>query len=265
MKLPSRTSSDERKPKRHHKWRRFGLFRFYQPVLTSWDLLLMSDANEHLQSNRNFYDRISHSYDLIADAGEHKAREAGEIALGVENGEKVLEVGCGTGRSLVHFSKQAGQQGRVVGLDVSTGMLSVAKGRAEKEATNANIEFVEADARQLDPSVFVDNSFDAAFASFTLELFPLEDIPTVLNEVKRILKPDGRIGIVSMSVVKEPDHPSMLERAYVWMHRHFPHLVDCQPIDVHGHLKSAGFEIQSSEEIKIWTMPVSVVVAVPVV
>ena len=221
----------------------------------------MSNPAKHAESNRSFYDRISRSYDLIADAGEHKAREAGEIALDVKSGESVLEVGCGTGRSLVHFSNQAGEQGSVTGLDVSTGMLSVAQKRVSSEATVAPVNFVEADARQLDPTDFPDNSFDAAFASFTLELFPLEDIPTVLAEVTRVLKPGGRLGIVSMSVVTEPNHPSLLERAYIWMHQHFPHLVDCQPIDVHAHLNAAGFNIQSSQEIEIWTMPVSIVVA----
>ena len=221
----------------------------------------MSNPAKHVESNRSFYDRISRSYDLIADAGEHKARETGEVALGVKNGERVLEVGCGTGRSLVYFSNQAGEQGSVTGLDVSTGMLSVAQKRVSKETTAAPIDFVEADARQLDPAAFPNDSFDAAFASFTLELFPLEDISTVLTEINRVLKPDGRLGIVSMSVVKEPNHPSLLERAYIWMHQHFPHLVDCQPIDVHAHLESAGFKIQSSQEIEIWTMPVSVVIA----
>ena len=221
----------------------------------------MPNSDEHLTSNRSFYDRISHSYDLIADAGEHKAREAGESALAVQPGDHVLEVGCGTGRSLVYFSNQAGADGHVTGLDVSTGMLEVARKRTERESTAAPIDFVEADARAIDPKVIADNSMDAVFASMTLELFPLEDIATVLAEVKRVLKPDGRVGIVSMSIVKEPDHPSVLERAYVWMHQHFPHLVDCQPIDVHSHLQSAGFKIQQSQEIEIWTMPVSIVIA----
>ena len=213
------------------------------------------------ETNRHFYDRISKVYDLIADGGEHKAREAGEVALAVKPGEHVLEIGCGTGRSLVYFSNQAKADGRVIGLDVSTGMLEVAKERTEKETTAAPVEFVEADARSIDPNVIPDNSMDAVFASMTLELFPLEDIPKVLAEIKRVLKPDGRVGIVAMSVVKEPDHPSVLERAYVWMHQHFPHLVDCQPIDLQSHLKSAGFRIQKSEEIEIWTMPVAIVVA----
>ena len=221
----------------------------------------MDNSRQQHETNRHFYDRISKFYDLIADGGEHEAREAGEIALAVQPGEHVLEIGCGTGRSLVYFSNQAGKDGKVIGLDVSTGMLKVARERTEKEPTAAPFEFVEADARSIDPRVIADNSIDAVFASMTLELFPLQDITKVLSEIKRVLKPNGRIGIVSMSIVKEPDHPSVLERAYVWMHQYFPHLVDCQPIDVHSHLRSAGFKIQNSQEIKIWTMPVSIVIA----
>ena len=213
------------------------------------------------ETNRYFYDRISKFYDLIADGGERDARETGEAALAVRPGDHVLELGCGTGRSLVYFSNQAGADGQVTGLDVSTGMLKVAKERTETEPTAAPITFVEADARSIDPSVIADNSMDAVFASMTLELFPLEDIAKVLAEIRRVLKPDGRVGIVSMSVVQEPDHPSVLERAYVWMHQHFPHLVDCQPIDVDSHLQAAGFEIQKSQVIEIWTMPVSIVIA----
>ena len=221
----------------------------------------MANPSEHHESNRRFYDRISKFYDLIADGGEHEAREAGEVALAVKPGEHVLEIGCGTGRSLVYFANQAGSDGTVTGVDVSAGMLEVAQERAAKESASAPITFVEADARELDRQVFADSSVDAVFASMTLELFPLKDVSKVLSEIKRVLKPGGRVGIVSMSVVKEPDHPSVLERAYVWMHQHFPHLVDCQPIDVAAHLQSSKFEIQHSQEIKIWTMPVSVVIA----
>ena len=89
----------------------------------------------------------------------------------------------------------------------------------------------------------------------------MEEIPLVVNEIRRILKANGRVGIVSMSTVKDDEHPSLLENAYIWMHRHFPHLVDCQPIDAEARLRNAGFKIANSEEVKIWTMPVAVIVA----
>ena len=52
-------------------------------------------------TNQSFYDRISHAYDLISDAGEHKAREQGEQTLNVQSGENVLEIGFGTRTSFI--------------------------------------------------------------------------------------------------------------------------------------------------------------------
>jgi demethylmenaquinone methyltransferase/2-methoxy-6-polyprenyl-1,4-benzoquinol methylase len=44
------------------------------------------------------------------------------------------------------------------------------------------------------------------------------------------------------------------------MHRHFPHLVDCRPIDPAALLKAGGYQIASENRIEIWTMPVAIVV-----
>jgi len=78
----------------------------------------------------------------------------------------------------------------------------------------------------------------------------------VLTEVRRVLRPGGRLGVVSMARPHPGNSPSLIERAYVWMHRHFPHLVDCRPIDVAGVLSAAGFRITHQQEMAIWTMPV---------
>jgi demethylmenaquinone methyltransferase/2-methoxy-6-polyprenyl-1,4-benzoquinol methylase len=104
--------------------------------------------------------------------------------------------------------------------------------------------------------------FDAAFTSFTLELFPLDDIPVVLAEIRRVLRDGGRLGVVSMATVKQGERASLLEKTYVWMHRHFPHIVDCQPIDVAQCLADAGFDVQDEIDMEIWTMPVRAVLGV---
>lgn len=77
-------------------------------------------------TNQSFYDRISHAYDLISDAGEHRARETGEQALDVQAGERVLEIGYGTGNTMIHLAEAVGGSGTVAGIDVSTGMQEVA-------------------------------------------------------------------------------------------------------------------------------------------
>ena len=209
-------------------------------------------------TNQSFYDRISHAYDLMSDAGEHKAREQGEQTLNVQSGENVLEIGFGTGNTLLHLAEAVGESGRVSGIDVSTGMLEVATRKVESKSLADRVDLSVGDARQLP---YKDDSFDAVFASFTLELFSLNDIPAVLAEVARVLKPGGRLGVVSMATVQEGEKASALEKTYVWMHQHFPHIVDCQPIDVVELVEGAGLQVQEKVEMTIWTMPVRCVVA----
>jgi ubiquinone/menaquinone biosynthesis C-methylase UbiE len=218
----------------------------------------VADTATHHQSNRAFYDRISRAYDLIADANERPAREAGLKALDPKPGERVLEVGFGTGNEVLDLASRVAPGGRVCGIDISPGMLAVAQDKIAGQTTAVPVELQVGDARQLP---YPADSFDAVYSSFTLELFPEEDLPTVLAEVKRVLRRGGRVGVVSMAVVKPSQHPSMLERTYIWMHRHFPHIVDCRPIDPAALLTTAGFRIVKQIDLSIWSMPVAAVVA----
>jgi demethylmenaquinone methyltransferase/2-methoxy-6-polyprenyl-1,4-benzoquinol methylase len=220
----------------------------------------VSDPNaDHHESNRHFYDRIAGAYDLIADANERAARQAGVAALGLRPGEAVLELGFGTGNEVLDLAGLVGSTGRVAGIDVSPGMLAVANRKLAAAAPKTPVDLRVGDARSLP---FGDGEFDAAYTSFTLELFPAADIPVVLAEAKRVLRPGGRIGVVSMATVRPGQHASLLERTYVWMHRHFPHLVDCRPIDTEAVVAAAGFRATGVRDLEIWTMPVRVVVGV---
>lgn len=216
----------------------------------------MSDA--HHESNRRFYDRIAGAYDFIADANERAARQAGVAALAVRPGETVLELGFGTGNEVLDLAGLVGATGTVAGIDISPGMLGVAQSKVAAANLPARIDLRTADARALP---FAAATFDAAYTSFTLELFPAADIPLVLAEVRRTLKPGGRFAVVSMATVRPGHHVSALERTYIWMHRHFPHLVDCRPIDTEALVSAAGFTVVSVADREIWTMPVRVVTA----
>lgn len=211
----------------------------------------------HLETNRSFYDRISQSYDLIADASEHQARERGERALNLQPGESVLEIGFGTGNSLVDFAECVGPKGTVAGVDISPRMREIAEEKLRSRGLLSRTVLKIGDARQLP---FEEASFDAAFLCFTLELLPLEDIPLALNEVERVLKRGGRLGVVAMATSRDGERTSPLERSYVWMHRHFPHIVDCQPIDVARFLDLANFHVVSEEDLEIWSMPIRIAV-----
>jgi demethylmenaquinone methyltransferase/2-methoxy-6-polyprenyl-1,4-benzoquinol methylase len=63
-----------------------------------------------------------------------------------------------------------------------------------------------------------------------------------------------------MSVTPDDGQDSALEKSYKWMHRHFPHIVDCQPIPAAQFLKDAGLTIKHREYVDIWSMPVAILV-----
>lgn len=208
------------------------------------------------ESARHFYDRVSHVYDALADTSEREARSLGMCLLAPSGSERVLEIGCGTGHSLVEAAQLLGENGRVYGVDISPGMLAVASQRVRASpAYNRIGGLALADAKGLP---WRDQVFDAVFLSFTLELFSSEDIPPVLDEIARMLVPGGRLGVVSLN---DDGSRSMMTDLYRFLHCHFPHIIDCQPIAVRALLERAGFELITSEGLSIWGLPVAVVAA----
>lgn len=204
---------------------------------------------------RTFYDRISGAYDLIADASEGACRAQGLQALGMVAGEHALELGFGTGHGLVSLAVSVGPTGMVCGVDISEGMLGIARRRV-LSAGLRNVALTIGDARALS---FRDASFDAAFMSFTLELFDSTAIPVVLAEVRRVLRPNGRVGVVAMT---ESADQNVMTDIYTWLHRHFPHFVDCRPIDVAGLLRRPGFRERCGGPMSIWGLRVTSCVGV---
>lgn len=142
---------------------------------------------------KTFYDRISRAYDFIADGGEHVARERGLALLNVHPGEAALEIGYGTGHSLVALASAVGPSGHVTGIDISTRMRDVA---AQRVAEAKLTERVDLKVGNVPPFPADLGTFDVVTMSFALELFPLETIPAVLAECRRVLRSHGRLGVV---------------------------------------------------------------------
>ncbi len=202
------------------------------------------------------YDRMSRSYDLFAGNFEKRLRNLALERLDVLSGEVVLEIGFGTGHSLEHLATAVGEKGRVCGVDLSAGMLEVSRKRLERAGLSQRVELHCGDAAQLP---YPDEDFDAAFMSFTLELFDTPEIPVVLGEIWRVLKPGGRLGVVSLS--REDGTPLML-RIYEWLHQRLPQYIDCRPIYVAQALNEAGFRMSHSENESLWGLPAKIAVGV---
>jgi demethylmenaquinone methyltransferase/2-methoxy-6-polyprenyl-1,4-benzoquinol methylase len=204
---------------------------------------------------RAFYNKISRVYDLLADRSEAPVRQAGLDLLKARAGESVLELGFGTGHSLVSLAQAVGPSGKAFGLDLSDQMAKLAKANLAKAGLLDRAKIRCGDATQLP---YPASSMDAVFMSFTLELFDTPEIPKVLGECKRVLRPGGRIVVVGMS--KEgPKDP--LVNVFEWTHRHFPNFLDCRPIYVRRALAEAGFTIRKALAKHMW-IPVEIILGV---
>ena len=112
----------------------------------------------------------------------------------LEPGERLLDVGCGTGVIANQAARRIGPKGRVVGLDISEGMLARAKAEAIRRGVQAWVRYQVGDAETLP---FVDGSFDCAMCLFTF--MHLSRPQHAINDLYRVLSPGGRavIGVGS--------------------------------------------------------------------
>ena len=211
-------------------------------------------VNRSKEAARASYNRLSGWYDMIAGSTEKKYRDWGLEKLAAQPGEKILEIGFGTGHCLVALAKSVSSSGRVIGLDISDGMLAIAHERLQQESLSERADLHLGDATKLD---FIEpGSLDGVFMSFTLELFDNPEIPRVLQECHRILKPGGRIAVVSMT---KTNPPGIAVRMYEWFHEVMPNYADCRPIFARQALEQSNFLIQDLSASSMWGLPVEVV------
>ena len=199
-----------------------------------------------------YYNKISRFYDLLSDRSEAPMRKAGVDLLKPAAGEQILEIGFGTGHTIAALAKAVGPRGKVFGIDLSEGMVRLAKDNLAKSGLLDYVRLRCGDAAQIPYSA---DAMDAVFMSFTLELFDTPEIPQVLRECKRVLRPGGRIVVVGMSKEGARDH---LIGALEWTHKHFPNFIDCRPIYVHKAVEDAGFIIRKTLRKHMW-VPVEIV------
>ena len=205
------------------------------------------------------YSKLSKIYAAVEGTLEKKLRERGLEYLDIQKGETVLEIGFGTGYTLVEITKSVGGTGKVCAIDITPEMVELTRQRLERARLARRVELFEGDARNMP---YTDNMFDAIYMAGVLELFDTPEIPKVLKEIKRVLKVNGRLGVIS--IPKEGHENSRVLRLYEWIHKKFPKYASCRPIYLEESLKEAGYNIIRTHEMLLASLfPMKIVVAKP--
>lgn len=143
------------------------------------------------------FDTISGNYDglnrVISLGIDTKWRKRVVKQVVQTHPKTILDIATGTGDLAISFSKYNVE--KIVGLDISEGMLAVARKKAEAKNISEKIEFVQADSESIP---FGDNSFDAVTVAFGVRNF--EHLEKGLSEILRVLKPGGIFVVLETSV-----------------------------------------------------------------
>ena len=143
------------------------------------------------------FDTISKNYDglnrVISFGIDIKWRKKVVEILKKEKPQSILDIATGTGDLAIALVKTGAK--KIVGLDISPGMLAVGKDKINDKKLNSTIEMVVGDSEKL---TFEDNSFDAVTVSFGVRNF--ETLNTGMAEILRVLKPNGTLVVLETSV-----------------------------------------------------------------
>ena len=202
---------------------------------------------------KKFYDKFSCCYDLFIGKFEEKYRNRGLEALKVEKGDKVLEIGFGTGESILLLAEKVGEEGMVYGVDISSRMFNITLDKIKKAGLEDRVELFCSDGAEFKYEL---NFFEKIFISFTLELFSAKEIRKVLDNCWQMLKSEGKIAIVALSRQKN----NLAVKSYEILHDKFPVYFDCRPIYVSKSLKKANFEIVKEELNSMFGLPLEIVI-----
>jgi ubiquinone/menaquinone biosynthesis C-methylase UbiE len=124
--------------------------------------------------------------------------------VGVEPGQRVLDVACGRGAVLVPAAERVGPAGEVVGIDFSDGMVRAVQEEVARRGLAARIRVM--DAEQLD---FPDAAFGRVLCGFGVMFFP--NLDRALGEFRRVLKPGGRLGVSTWRISQTEDLNTVLD------------------------------------------------------
>ena len=146
------------------------------------------DAKKIIETQRQSWDSVAPAWEKWDKTLEQGLTFVSYRLIGdarISPGQRVLDLGCGTGYPSILAAQAVGHRGTVVGLDLSENMLAVARRKAE----GAGVKNISYHANDVSSLPYEAASFDAVISRFCLMFLP--DVNGALNEIARVLKDGG--------------------------------------------------------------------------
>jgi len=151
---------------------------------------------------RDMFDRIAPVYDranhLFSFQIDKSWRKGAIRSLHKKKPHLILDVATGTGDFALEAAAKLGTA-KVTGIDISEGMMNLAREKAKKRKLEEKVEFIKGEVENMP---FPDNSFDAVTVAFGVRNFA--SLAQGLREIHRVLKKDGQVVILELSNPKNP-------------------------------------------------------------
>ncbi len=191
----------------------------------------------------NVYEKIAKVYDLTFGPTLHPGRLVALEGMGIKPGDRILEVGVGTGINAPLYPRNC----HVTGVDFSPKMLEKARERVERKGLG-NVRLLEMDAAKLS---FPDNSFDIVYAPYVISV--VSDPVQVVREMRRVCRPGGKF--IVLNHFKSPNRLlAKVERAISPFTVHIGFKAD---LDLPGFLSQAQIKPVSIQKVsfpRIWSL-----------
>lgn len=200
---------------------------------------------------RSVYNGMAKIYDLWGANMEGRARKRGIALAGVQDGECVLDVATGTGLILVELARR-NPHGLNAGIDISEGML--AKAQEKLAGMGVRVELRIGSAFQIP---YPDHTFDLLTNGYMFDLMPFKEMPRILAEFKRVLKPTGRLMLTNMTLGER-----FGSQIYEGIYQIAPAVMGgCRGVRLSEPLEQAGFRVVVREYHQQLLFPSEVILA----
>ena len=213
------------------------------------------DTKKHVEDQRRDWNRVAPAWEKWDDWLDLGFKATSDYLIRetrISKGHHILDIGSGTGFPAIPAAQAVGPSGSIIGIDVSEGMLEVARRKAKKLGVK-NISFRQTEGDSLG---FDDNHFDAVISRYCLMFLP--NLDQTLREIVRVLKPGGTVAVLVWAAKEKNPYITLAANVlknYIEIPPPDPSLPGifylATPGDLLSRMKQAGIDRLNETEVKI--------------